>query len=191
MGFLTAIFKRAFLFLFYPKEMFQKTDKDYASSHFLTTYVGILGLIPAIFTFISLAFVKQGDSVQFVMTNQTILVPLLFLASIIITFWIVTVLIYAFARRMTNVDSVIAVAKIVAYSLTPILISALFSPIPILNFAMAFFLIVYSMIMLIIGIKVILQPKVRPFFLYVLSILLFLLFLILDGWLLDYLMKAI
>jgi hypothetical protein len=190
MGLITAVFKRAFLFLFYPKEMYQKTDHDYASAHFLTLYVGILGLIPAIFTFLSLAFVKQENTVQFVMTKMTIIVPLLFLVSIIVSFWIISILIYAFARRMTSVNDIISVAKIVAYALTPILISAIFSPIPILNIAIAFFLIVYSIIMLIIGIRVILQPKVRPFFLYVLSILFFILFLLLDGWFLDLLMKT-
>ncbi|MFH1917046.1 MAG: YIP1 family protein [Nanoarchaeota archaeon] len=179
------IIKKAVYVLISPKEMYERAERDYASNQYLTVYVGLLSIIPAIFLFLSLSLISTPSGLTLVITARTIIIPLVFLLSLPLILWIVSYFLRFFAERFHSRSELNASMKVVSYALTPILISPLFSPIPLLNIMMSFFLIIYSILLFIMGIRYILRPKAKPLFLYLISVLIYLFFLLLDGYLLD------
>ena len=179
------VIKKAVFLLISPKEMYERAERDYASNQYLTVYVGLLAIIATFFQFLSLVLIDTPNGQTLIITSRAIIISLIFLISIIAILWFVAYFLRFFAERLQARGELNASLKVVSYALTPILISGIFSPIPGLNYIMSFFLIIYSLILFIMGIRYILRPKAKPILLYLISTVIYLFFLLLDGYLLD------
>lgn len=160
----------------------QKAMDKIWGTHLITIYIGVLALIPGIAKFLeySVVAVVENDIevFRFIVTGSSILSSLLYILLVIATAWIIALLVRIFAKPMASESGMNACLCVVAYAMTPILISFILGFIPYIGF----FFVLYSVLILIIGVQKILRPKKMAFWLYLMSIMFFLFIQMVTEW---------
>ncbi|MFH1072830.1 MAG: YIP1 family protein [Nanoarchaeota archaeon] len=169
--------------LFYPKRMCERIPRERYAADITFIYLGILALIPAIAKFIELSvvsiLVNNVPKLRVVITAKSFIIPLAYLVLIMVSSLAVSYIYTLLAGRFGGKKDFSYALKVVAYAMTPILLSPIFGWIPSLSYLISLLAIVYAVYILYLGIAYALQPRQEVRFFFILASILILVFFLL------------
>jgi len=177
------IFRTAGRVLFYPRKMCERIPRERYAADITLIYLGVLALIPAIAKFIELSvvsvLVNNAPKIRVVITAKSFIIPFVYLVLIVVSSLIVAYIYMLLAGRFGGKKIFSYAVRVVAYAMTPILLSPIFGWIPYLSYLISLLAIVYAVYILYLGIAHALQPRQEVRFFFILASILILVFFLL------------